>query len=137
MLRCRKAFPAILLVGCLCSCSNAVDSALAQHEDITAGTFNGFAIGSSKLAALAQARVLNAFAIEIPPGQEQNSAACPSAGGVFNVRTLSPPQTKVVLACDLWKFETTNTPHGEFYELHFTRGSLIEVKYMRPRIQVN
>lgn len=137
MLHARRVVAATMLVACLCSCSGVVDSILAEHDDVTQGEFNGFKIGESKPAVLDHARSLNAFAIDASSPPDQASAPCRSTGVVFKLKDLTPAQTKVLMTCDLWSFETDQHPHGDFYELRFTADGLVEIKYMRPRIQVN
>jgi hypothetical protein len=104
------------------SCSGGIDGILAEHHTVTHGTFKGFVIGDDKEHALLRAR---SFGIR---GKDWTIAVGKGGANVDD---------GTIMGSDSWEIETSKLPHGEFYDLRFVRDQLVEIRYTRPRIQVN
>jgi hypothetical protein len=120
---CRRTFLiAPLFVVLITSCSGDIDGVLAERHTITHGAFKGFLIGEEKEQALTRVQL---FGIR---GKAWTIAV--SNGG-------ASVDDGAIMRSDSWEVETTESPHGVLYDLHFVDGRLIEIKYTRPRFQVN
>jgi hypothetical protein len=122
----------IVLWACLAACSGCVDAVLTEHKVVTEGGLNGFQIGGDETQALARAKSLDVYAIDIPAYENHLDQH-----QLFKPKDLSPAETASLMKFDYWRFELNEKPAGAFYELRFVGGKLTKISYDRPRIQVN
>jgi hypothetical protein len=97
-------------------------SMVRLRHTVTDGAFKGFTIGDDKERVFARVRQFGIRGKDWTIGVKNGGASSDDGA---------------IMASDLWEVETKESSHGVFYDFRFVSGRLVEIRYTRPRLQVN